>query len=115
LEEKLLNILKNWEAKLNQNEWYFRESFEELTKGLSAEKAFNAIPEICSIILKLESSFLIGETIDFLHEMYNVADTTEIHPFLRKHLDQIQKHINKFGDDYEKNAFKEFKESLRLY
>ncbi|GIP61898.1 MULTISPECIES: hypothetical protein [Virgibacillus] len=115
MEQKLLNIFENWEAELDQNEWYFRESFEELTEGLSAEEAFNAIPKICSVILKLNNSFLIGETIDFLHEIYNVADTTEIHSFLHEHLDEIQKHINQYSDDFGKNAFNGFKELIRLY
>ncbi|KGX88221.1 hypothetical protein [Pontibacillus litoralis] len=82
MEKELLSIFKYWESKLEKHEWYFIDSYESIINDLTSEDAFNSIPETVSVPLKLENSFLIGETIDFIHEIYNIADITEIHPYL---------------------------------
>lgn len=114
MKEKLLNIFNDWDSKLEKDEWYFRNSHEDLINGVTSQEAFNNIPDVISVLLTTKNSFLIGETIDFLHELYNIADTTEIHPNLKGNLSSINKHIEKYADTYGKDAFDEFKSSIRI-
>ncbi|WP_244950516.1 hypothetical protein [Psychrobacillus lasiicapitis] len=52
-----------WEDKLNNDEWYFSNCFETITKGMSAEEAFNYMPDVIDMIFKLNNEFLIYETL----------------------------------------------------
>ncbi|SDM18029.1 hypothetical protein [Sediminibacillus halophilus] len=114
MKEKLFIIFNDWKSKLEKDEWYFRNSYEDLINRLTSQEAFDNIPDVISVLLTIKNSFLIGETIDFLHELYNIADTTEIHPYLQENLMIINKHIEKYADTYGKDAFGEFKSSIRL-
>lgn len=78
-----MEIFKDWEEKLEENHFYFVHSYEKLTDNLSSEDAFNSRPDVLSVLLSLKDSYLISETIDFLHRIYNLANTTEIHPFIK--------------------------------
>ncbi|MFB1100523.1 ABC transporter [Terribacillus sp. JSM ZJ617] len=114
MEKELLQIFDNWEEKLDQDEWYFRNSYEELLDGLSAESAYNSIPGVVNVLLKMQDSYLLNESIDFLDELYNYADTTEIHSYLKDNLSSIEEHVSRFGDDYSKSSLAKFKSTIRL-
>ncbi len=52
-------------------------------KNLTSEEAFESIPEVISVLLKLKDSFLIREAMNYLHGLYRIADTKK-HPCLEK-------------------------------
>ncbi|MDQ0232590.1 hypothetical protein J2S19_003912 [Metabacillus malikii] len=112
-DKRLLEIYNEWEAKLNKDEWYFCNSFEAITKGMSSEEAYNYIPRVIDLLLELDDDFLIWETIYFLIELYNIADTTQIHPYLESKWSVLTQHLKNYP---ESNAtpFKELKTQLRL-
>ncbi len=102
-----------WEDKLDQDEWYFSNAFESITKGMSPEEAFNYIPNVIEMLIKLDDDFLIWNTLYFLIELYYLADTTEIHPFLNENWAILKNHIKKYKDSYS-TPFKVFKRHLRM-
>ncbi|MGG1629573.1 ABC transporter [Rossellomorea sp. NRS-1567] len=109
----LHEVFHNWQEKLDQDEWYFGHFFEEITTSMTSEEAFQYIPVVIQEVMKLRNGFLIGEMVDFLHAVYEVANTTEIHPILIQEKENIEGVIRKFGDEYSQQAFREFKKSLR--
>ncbi len=70
MDKRLLEIYVDWEDKLDQDEWYFSNAFESITKGMSPEEAFNYIPNVIEMLIKLDDDFLIWETLYFLIELY---------------------------------------------
>ncbi|WP_052504524.1 hypothetical protein [Rossellomorea aquimaris] len=110
----LHEIFINWQEKLDHDEWYFSQSFEEITANMTSEEAFQYIPVVIQEFKKLRNAFLIGEMVDFLHTVYEIANTTEVHPTLVQEQENIEKIILEFGDDYSLQAYNEFKKSLRL-
>ena len=109
----LQEILINWQENLDQDEWYFSRSFEEVTKNMTSEEAFHYIPIVIKEFTTLQSAFLIGELIDFLHAVYTKANTTEVHPILLQEQENINEIIITYGDNYSKHALNEFKKSIR--
>lgn len=112
-DKRLLDIYMEWEDKLDGDEWYFSNSFESITKGMSPEEAFNYIPYVIEVLFKLDDDFLVWETLYFLNELYSLADTTQIHPFLESNWSLLNKHIKKYEDSYA-TPFKELKRHLRI-
>jgi len=80
---------------------------------MTSEEAFQYIPVVIQELVKLRNGFLIGEIVDFLHAVYEVANTTEINPVLIQEKENLEGNIRKFGDEYSQQAFSEFKKSLR--
>ncbi|WLR42524.1 ABC transporter [Bacillus carboniphilus] len=111
---ELKGIFRNWEDKLDKDEWYFSNSFEKITEGMRMEEAFNYIPSVINELLQLESPYLIGETLDLLHSVYSIANTTEIHSELKNKIVNIDQLVCEYGDEYSKNSLSEFKQSIRL-
>ncbi len=111
--KSLHEILINWQENLDQDEWYFSRSFEEMSENMTSEEAFHFIPVVVKEFTKLKNAFLIGELIDFLHAVYTKANTTEVHPILLQEQENINEIIITYGDDYSKHALNEFKESIR--
>jgi hypothetical protein len=109
----LHKVFHNWQEKLDQDEWYFSHSFDEIIENMSSEEAFQYTPIVIQELAKCRNAFLIGEMVDFLHSVYEVANTTEIHPILIQEKDNIEGVIRKFGDEYSQQAFSGFKKSLR--
>ncbi|MCA1063862.1 ABC transporter [Rossellomorea sp. AcN35-11] len=109
----LHELLINWQENLDQNEWYFSESFDEITAHMTSEDAFQYIPVVIKEWNKMTNPFLIGEMVDFLHSVYEIANTTEVHPVLIQEKENIEALIHTYGDEYSKEAFSEFKRSLR--
>jgi hypothetical protein len=110
---RLLEIYVEWEDKLDNDEWYFSNSFESITKGMSSREAFNYIPNVIDVLLKLDNDFLIWETLYFLMELYSIADTTQIHPFLESNWSPLKQHIKKYEYSYD-TPFKELIRQLRM-
>ncbi|MFS0562077.1 hypothetical protein AB1K91_15175 [Terribacillus sp. 179-K 1B1 HS] len=99
MKQALWKMFVNWEEELDQNEWYFSDCYEELTRNLSSSDAFEAIPDIIFVLLAVKDTYLVSETLDFLDTVYNIANTTEIHPLLREEWRNINQHIHRLGDD----------------
>lgn len=112
--QELIGIFESWENKLDNDEWYFSNSFENIIDRLSSVEAYDYIPTVINELVKLRHSYLIGETLDFLHSLYNRADTTEIHPIMKNELEHIQNIVSQYGDDYGRHALHELKASLRI-
>ncbi|WP_335384490.1 ABC transporter [Neobacillus drentensis] len=112
-DKRLLEIYDEWEAKLDKDEWYFSNSFEAITKGMSSEEAYNYIPNVIDVLLKLDDDFLIWETIYFLIELYSIADTTQIHPYLESNWSVLTQHMKNYQDSYA-TPFKELIRQIRI-
>lgn len=112
-DNRLLEIYDGWLDKLKKDEWYFSNSFDSITKGMSSEEAYNYLPEVIEVLFKLDEDYLIWETLYFLIELYDIADTTQIHPFLESHWSELTNHIKKFDDSYA-TPFRELKNHPRI-
>lgn len=113
MDNRLIEIYVEWSDKLNKDEWYFSNSFESITFGMTPEEAFNYIPNVIEVLLKLEDDLLVWETLYFLIELYNLADTTQIHPSLERNWFMLTQHIKNYKDSYN-TPFKELKIHLRI-
>jgi len=112
-DSRLLEIYVRWEDKLDDDEWYFSNSFESITKGMSSEEAFNYIPNVIEILFKLDDDFLIWETLYFLIGLYIIADTTQVHPSIEGNWSRLKQHILKYQDSFT-TPFKELIIMLRI-
>jgi hypothetical protein len=112
-DSRLLEIYVGWEDKLEKDEWYFSNSFESITKGMSSEEAFNYIPNVIDVVFNLGDEYLIWETLYFLMELYSIADTTQVHPYLESNWSSLKQHIKKYEDSYA-TPFKELIRQLRI-
>ncbi|SDD35387.1 hypothetical protein SAMN05421663_109140 [Terribacillus halophilus] len=97
---------------MTRNEWYFSDCYEALTKDLSSSDAFEAIPDVIIVLLTVKDTYLLSETLDFLDTVYNIANTTEIHPLLREEWRNIKQHIHRLGDDYSHNVWRKLNKTL---
>lgn len=113
MDNRLLEIYVGWREKLNKDEWYFSNSFELISSGMSPEEAFNYIPNVIEVLLKLEDDLLVWETLNFLIELYNLADTTQIHPLLERNWFMLTQHMKKYEDSYD-TRFRELTRHLRI-
>ncbi|WP_155667771.1 ABC transporter [Ornithinibacillus caprae] len=113
MDKKLIGIYDNWQDKLDAEEWYFSNAFELISKDMSSESAFNYIPEVIDMLLKLDEDYLIWETLYFLIEIYSIAETTQIHPILEKNWSVLREHIQKYEDSYS-TPYQELKRFLRV-
>ena len=113
MDKKLLEIYVKWEEELEVDEWYFSNSFDSITKGMSREEAFNYIPNVIEMLLKLDNDYLVWQTLYFLIQLYGLADTTQIHPFQETKWSMLTKHIQKYADSYA-TPFGELKRNLRI-
>ena len=111
---ELSEIYTDWQDKLDQDEWYFSPSFEKIIERLTPIEAFDSIPSVINELIKLREPYLIGETLDFLQSIYHKADTTEVHPVVKRELKNIETVVQNVGDDYSKNALREWKTFLRI-
>jgi hypothetical protein len=112
-DKKLIAVYDNWQEKLNEDEWYFSNAFETISKEMSSESAFNYIPEVTYLLLELNEDYLIWETLYFLIDLYSIAMTTEIHPILEENWSTLSDHIQKYEDSYS-TPFQELKRVLRI-
>lgn len=113
IDNKLKEIYMNWENKFDKDEWYFQTEFDKILNNMTSQQAFDYIPNVVATIIELEVSSLLWETIYFLIALYEHADTTEIHPFLKEKWLELDKHIADYKDSYE-TPFQELKRGLRI-
>lgn len=88
---------KNWEAKLQEDEWYFSNLREKITSHLRPDEAFVLTSEAVDLVLKQSDDFLCLESFILLLELVGVADTTELNPHLEAKWDDLCGHVAKFG------------------
>lgn len=113
INEQLAAIYCDWEKKLDDNEWYFSDAFDSITRTMTSSEAFSYVSEVVHAILELKDEMLIWETLYLLIELFSTADTTEVHPILKKRWRELEKHISNY-DEVKKNPFRELKCQLRL-
>ncbi len=82
LKEDFMNYIKDWQNKLEQNEWYFTNYINEKIEPLSSEQAFEIIPDAVDLIIAQKDPFLIGECLYLLNSITVKSNTTEMHPYL---------------------------------
>lgn len=80
---------------------------------MSSEEAFTYIPNVIEVLFKLNDDYLIWETLYFLIELYGLANTTQIHPYLEGNWLALLQHIKKFEDSCS-TPFKELMRQLRI-
>ncbi|MFX3618861.1 MAG: ABC transporter [Sporolactobacillus sp.] len=110
---QLENIYNDWESKLGKNEWYFSDEFDLITKNMTPFQAFSYMPNVISALLELQDKDLIWETLDLLSDLYSIADTAEIHPFLKDNWNILEEHIHNYKEVYD-TPFQELKGMLRI-
>jgi len=113
MKQELSDIYVNWQDKLQEDEWYFSNAFDDIERGMSAGEAFDYIPVIIKQILILNNDFLVWNTLYFLLSIYSTAKTTEIHSELKKNWLTLSEHISDYEDSFEK-PFQELKRYLRI-
>ncbi|MCD7034539.1 ABC transporter [Metabacillus sp. GX 13764] len=113
MKDALSQVYDHWEEKMDNNEWYFSDAFDDIVKDMTPEDAFAYIPNVLGMLLRIEEEFLIWETLYFLLQVYAIADTTEIHPELKSSWDALEKHISCYPEAYG-TPFQELKRDLRL-
>lgn len=112
-DKMLLEIYVDWEDKLDNDEWYFSNAFESITRGMTSEDAFNYIPNAIEVLLNLDDDSLLWETLYFLMDLYCIADTTQMHPYLESNWSAFMQHIKKYEGSYA-TPFKELMRQLRI-
>ncbi|WP_058306352.1 hypothetical protein [Gracilibacillus massiliensis] len=114
MEAIIIKIFEDWEKKLESDEWYFQNAYERITDKLTSEEAYNTIPDIVNVLLRMENSFLISETIEILLGIYNISNTTEIHPYFKENKLKIEEHLHNFADHEAISLYNELKIFLRI-
>jgi hypothetical protein len=80
---------------------------------MSAEEAFNYVPSVVDMLFKLDDDYLIWETLYFLINLYNIAETTQILPYLEDSWIKLEEHLRNHEDSF-KTPYKELKRHLRI-
>lgn len=66
---------------------------------MSPVEAFNYIPNVIKLLFYLDD-FSLWETLYCLIDLYSLADTTQIHPYLEDNWSALKQHIVKHKDSY---------------
>ena len=103
---------KNWEAKLQEDEWYFSTLREKITSHLQPNEAFVLISEAVDLVFEQSDEFLCGESFQLLLDLVRVSDTTELSPHLEAKWDHLCTHVAQFGN-YHKQKVLELEEWYR--
>ena len=112
LKERFTEYTKNWQDKLNEDEWYFCKFRDEFTKDLMPHEAFDLIPDVIELLFNQSDEYLVNEVVELLLTLIRLADTTEIRPTLAKHWNQIVELLSS-SMVYNKNRLAELKKLLR--
>lgn len=89
--------IKDWQTKLNEDEWFFARLHEHLTKGLNPEDAFNHIPDVVDLVMEKSDQYLCLESFELLITLARISNTAEVHPKLENNWDKLIKHVSSFG------------------
>jgi hypothetical protein len=112
LKDKYNEYIKDWETKINSDEWYLYRFREEIINNSSPEEAFLLIPEVIELMLEEKDKFLCSEMLEFLIALARQSNTTEIPSVLEAKWTVIENWIINF-DKYQQNRFKELKRWYR--
>jgi hypothetical protein len=97
LVEKFEKAAKNWEAELQEDEWYFANLREEVISELQPNEAFILISEAVDLILGQSDELLCRECFQLLLDLVRIANTTELNPDLDVKWDRLSDHVAQFG------------------
>ncbi len=90
--------LRDWNAKLLTDEWYFARLRSSITKGLSSKEAFHLIPQALSLTMLQNDSVLCIETFELLMDLVRISDTTEMPQEIELQWDNLLNHVRSFGN-----------------
>lgn len=107
------DILQDWEAKLQEDEWYFAQNLGGIIQSLEPWQAFDLIPEAVDIVLAQTDPYLVDECFGLLFGLYGRADTTEIPPYLAQNWDRLVQHVSGTGS-YGQRQVEELRRFLHL-
>jgi len=107
------NYCINWEDKINENEWFFEEFVELITKNLTQTDAYNLISDAVKLVLIQSDKYLCYETLLLLFDIIRISDTTEIPQLLNNEWDNLFNHISHFSKGHIK-IFNDIKEWYRI-
>ncbi|MDD5090155.1 MAG: hypothetical protein PHQ23_04485 [Candidatus Wallbacteria bacterium] len=107
------NLKSDWEVKLQRNEWLFSDFRESVVKSLMPHEAFAVIPEAVDLLLNENDIHLIGELFMLLFDIVYKSDTTERHPALIAHWENIITKVSSI-EDYYRRQTDEFKKWFRI-
>lgn len=114
MHESIAMILENWVQKINEDEFYFSNAFDQLIQEKTSYEAFEFIPHMLEAILETNDDFIAAQLIFYLSCLYGKADTTEIHNALSEQQTKLEKHIASLNGHYAMRDYREFKRDLRL-
>ena len=114
MHQSIAIILENWVEKINEDEFYFSNAFEQLFQEKTSYEAFEFIPHMLEAILETNDDFVAAQLIFYLNCLYGKADTTEIHTALSEQQTKLEKHIARLDGHYAMRDYRELKRDLRL-
>jgi hypothetical protein len=106
--------LDNWVEKINQDEFYFANSFDQLINEKSSSESFDFIPHMIEAILLTNDDFIASQLIFYCNCLYGKANTTELHPVFFCKREELEKHISSLKGEDTVREYGEFKRDLRL-
>lgn len=107
-------ILDNWIEKINEDEFYFSNAFDQLIQEKTSYEAFEFIPHMLEAILETNDDFVAAQLIFYLNCLYGKANTTEIHTALAEQQTKLEKHITNLNGHYAMRDYRELKWDIRL-
>ena len=114
MHKSIADILDNWIEKINQDEFYLANSFDEIINAKNSSEAFEFIPYMIEAILLTEDDFIASQLIFYMNCLYGKANTTEIHPFFISKRQELENHISNMAGNNSVREYSEFKRDLRL-
>lgn len=114
MHKSIAEILDNWIEKINQDEFYLANSFDEIINTKSSSEAFEFIPYMIEAILLTGDDFIASQLIFYMNCLYGKANTTELHPFFISKRQELEDHISHIGGNDSVREYSEFKRDLRL-
>lgn len=97
---------KDWEAKLQADEWYFCTLREALVGTLAPCDAFANMSRVVELVLRQQNEFLCAEATELLLALASRADTTQLHPDVERDWERLTAHLMSFGGYVQNQARK---------
>ncbi|MBS4177642.1 hypothetical protein [Lederbergia citrea] len=114
MHKSIADILDNWIEKINQDEFYFANSFDKIINDKNSSEAFDFIPHMIDAILLTNDDFIASQLIFFMNCLYGKANTTELHPVFVSKRKELEKHLSSLEGEDSIREYEEFKRDLRL-
>lgn len=113
IKEKYIEYIKDWENKINEDEWYLYRFRDEIVKNSNPEEAFLVIPDVCELLLEQKDEFLFSEMFELLLSLARKSNTTEIPSVLEDNWNTLESIIMNYKE-YQQNLFDELKKWYRM-